>query len=479
MVTLVNLTPHDVAIDTAGGPIHLKPTKSPARVKLVVTTLAPVHVGDLEVSIVNERVESPAGLPDPVEDTFYVVSRLVAESSPHRHDLLVPTQLIRANDGSVSAARALARIGVPRATGAASSPEAAEGTLVVLCGSNPLPLFLAIATRRPPAVVLVHTRETRPHMKRLIAALNALTEPIPHTTIELSDAGNAASIRKTLSALGTGWELDYTGGTKAMAAHARLALESVRLDADQVASYVDHSRNVLRFDDGRRLSLRTTALTLRSLAALHGGELTMDGGRERPDEKWLLSFADSVVRSMGRAQGAAAKKAAYGLKTRELRLLAAPPSWRTQLANVPGGWLEWFVEDRVRRALNTQPRNQHEVVIGSHFRPDRADDDAELDVLARVGWRVTLLSCDTSLSASRWTAEHKKKAMESVARARQIGGDAARAAFVTLLEPAGVEAVRRHLPPVELNAPAVVFGRLDLQRWLNDDLSDLTDWCTR
>lgn len=478
MTSLINLTPHVVVIDTADGQIQLEPGSKPARVQMSSTTLAPVIVDGMSVPLVNERVTSAAALPEPAPDTLYVVPRLVAEHSPHRTDLVVPTQLVRSAGGAVGAARALARVGVSRLEAGRTGFEVAEGTLVVLCGSNPLPVLLAITTRRPPAVVLVHTRETRPHMKRLVAALERLDEPIAHRAIELADAGSGLAVREQLAPLGARWELDYTGGTKAMAAHARLALESVRIDADRVASYIDHSRNVLRFDDGRRVALRTATLTLQSLAAMHGGLLSADMGRDRPDADWLRSFGASVVREMGRATTPQARKTAYLARAAQLKALPASPSWKAKLSAVPGTWLEWLVEDRVMAALGSRPRSSREVMVGSRFRPERAADTAEIDVLVRVGWRVTLLSCDTSLSEKRWTANHKQKAIESVARARQIGGDAAGAAFVTLLESDGVEAVSRHLPPTELNAPSKVFGRHDLVRWLDGDLGDLTEWCT-
>ena len=61
--------------------------------------------------------------------------------------------------------------------------------------------------------------------------------------------------------------------------------------------------------------------------------------------------------------------------------------------------------------------------------------------------------------------------------AEKIGTEPA--ALVTLLEREGVHAIERHLSPVEVNAPARVFGRHDLRRWLDGNLDDLRAWCTK
>jgi hypothetical protein len=315
--------------------------------------------------------------------------------------------------------------------------------------------------------------------QRLNQVLTSAASPTPTHLVEIPDAGNGPAIRQPLIRFGRKWELDYTGGTKAMAAHARLALAQVRADADEVASYVDHSTDSLRFDNGKRVSLKSKGLTLASIATLHGGTLTLEPSRFVPDMEWLTKFARDYLRDLSRAGSSIAKADAAQRHTNRLRKNRVDAPWAKELRDRPGLWLEWLVHDRVLAALATVPLSQREAVIGARFRPFQAADDAEVDVLLRVGWRVRLLSCDTSRPAKRGNADHKKKALEAQARARQIGGDASRAALVTLLEPVGVSAITRHLSPVEVGAPARVFGQNDLQRWLDDDLTDLSDWCSR
>jgi hypothetical protein len=49
-------------------------------------------------------------LPEPQDDTLYIVSRAVAEAARDRDDLVVPDNVIRDDQGRVIACRALARV---------------------------------------------------------------------------------------------------------------------------------------------------------------------------------------------------------------------------------------------------------------------------------------------------------------------------------------------------------------------------------
>jgi hypothetical protein len=478
MKKVVNLTPHPVEIVTLEDSIHLPASSKPARAEMNSTALAPVELSGMTVPVLHEQVVRVTDLPKPAKDTLFVVSRLVAEAVPHRDDLVVPTQLTRNTDGTVGAARALAKVGPLADLAVDGEPPVPPGSLVVLCGSQPLPIFLSIATRRPPFVVLVHSKQTAEQARRVQTLLRSMTEPIESTLLLVPDAGNGPAMRAPLLQLGREWELDYTGGTKAMAAHARLALTEVRPDADSVASYVDHAAAALRFDDARRLSLRSSGLTLARMAELHGGRLE-GGSRVQPPAEWLHTEAGRLFEALRTARNLTERATRAANHVARLKALGTSEAWRREISQRPGLWLEWFVEERVRAALAKTPSAQLEVQVGLDLYPAGALDNAELDVVVRLGWRVRLLSCDTSRPAMRWSAEHKKKAMEAQARVRQLAGDASRGALVTLLEPDGVAAIEHHLTPVELGAPARVFGRLHLERWLDDDLFDLQEWCTR
>ena len=164
----------------------------------------------------------------------------------------------------------------------------AEGSfLILLVGSNPLPNYLAACALRPSRVALVHTEETRDAKDRLRRELaQALGNGVTIEDSFVEDATCATTVRRVLDPLmpsngGRDVSLNYTGGTKVMAAHARLAFSSGG-GRPEHASYldeggrdkngVDHQPR-LRFDDGNSTPLSDypeTSFTLAPLLALHG-----------------------------------------------------------------------------------------------------------------------------------------------------------------------------------------------------------------
>lgn len=121
---IINLTPHDVTLATAGGDeVVIPPEETPARIP---TTTTPV--GDVNgIPLVEERLgDADSVLPDPRPGVVYVVARPVAERA-NRPDLVVPTQVERVNGRPVRA-RALARVvtEAPRTAAANSLIRVAE-----------------------------------------------------------------------------------------------------------------------------------------------------------------------------------------------------------------------------------------------------------------------------------------------------------------------------------------------------------------
>jgi hypothetical protein len=92
---VINLTPHQLKIwraDVGTDPLVVEPEPEPARRPV---QLERVRNSDL---LYTEVVGDVVGLPDPVEGTWYVVSRMVAERAM-RHDVLCPGELIRNAQG--------------------------------------------------------------------------------------------------------------------------------------------------------------------------------------------------------------------------------------------------------------------------------------------------------------------------------------------------------------------------------------------
>ncbi|HXE80248.1 MAG TPA: hypothetical protein VNK41_05825, partial [Vicinamibacterales bacterium] len=160
-------------------------------------------------------------------------------------------------------------------------------TLVLLVGSNPLPNYLAACALRPSHIALVHTDETKEAKDRLRRELTqALGDNITFSEPFVADASCATTVRRVLDPLTRGDGdrpvcLNYTGGTKVMAAHARLAFCEAKGKPEN-ASYLDEGGYDqsgkdhpprLRFDDGNSKALSeypNVRLALATLLSLHG-----------------------------------------------------------------------------------------------------------------------------------------------------------------------------------------------------------------
>ncbi|WP_129675885.1 Card1-like endonuclease domain-containing protein [Candidatus Chloroploca sp. Khr17] len=160
---------------------------------------------------------------------------------------------------------------------------ASGSTLILLVGSNPLPNYLAACTLHPSAITLVYTDETESAKDRLKRALRqALGATITLDDHFVEDATCATTVSRAISPLvGPTTHLHYTGGTKVMAAHARLAFQKADGTGTQ-ASYLDEGGSKhtprLRFDDGNAVPLPADVpLTLETVLALHGITCTPRG----------------------------------------------------------------------------------------------------------------------------------------------------------------------------------------------------------
>lgn len=98
---LVNYTPHLVSIYREEGLLNL-PSVGLARVKETILEQRLVH----GVAIRTTHYGDVTGLPDPVEGTVFIVSKMVFDQS-HRTDLAYPTDFERNDDGSIAYANAI------------------------------------------------------------------------------------------------------------------------------------------------------------------------------------------------------------------------------------------------------------------------------------------------------------------------------------------------------------------------------------
>lgn len=85
-MNIVNLTPHVVVVETEHGRREFPPSGIVAR---VATTQEAVSQVD-GIAIVKSVFGEVQDLPEPREDTIYIVSSLVAQAVPWRDDVVAP-----------------------------------------------------------------------------------------------------------------------------------------------------------------------------------------------------------------------------------------------------------------------------------------------------------------------------------------------------------------------------------------------------
>jgi len=117
-INIVNLTPHQIVlkwvkIETDPIPYELviPPSSKSARVesRCIINKLLPNGI-----PIYEYRFGDVVGLPDPKENTIYIISRLVAEaiavSGEKRDDIYVVAETIRNSEGVIIGASGLSKI---------------------------------------------------------------------------------------------------------------------------------------------------------------------------------------------------------------------------------------------------------------------------------------------------------------------------------------------------------------------------------
>ena len=95
MANLINLTPHMINVLHADGSISNIPSNGLAR--CAEQRIAVDSVNGINLYAVSYGEVS--GLPEQVDDTFYIVSMPVRLALPTRKDLLSPGELVRDQDG--------------------------------------------------------------------------------------------------------------------------------------------------------------------------------------------------------------------------------------------------------------------------------------------------------------------------------------------------------------------------------------------
>lgn len=99
MTTKINLTPHDIVI-TVDGRTEVIKSSGLARCK---ETSVQVGLIDGWIPVFETTYGEVSGLPEPAEDTIYIVSAIVAkaEEVKSRTDICIPAKTIRDDKGNI------------------------------------------------------------------------------------------------------------------------------------------------------------------------------------------------------------------------------------------------------------------------------------------------------------------------------------------------------------------------------------------
>lgn len=107
MTTFVNCTPHAITLLSAEGEVLFTLPKGAVIPRLVQTTEAVKVVNG--VPITETQFGDTTNLPAEQEGVYLIVSRLVMAANTYRHDLLVPNELVRDEEGRILGCKSLAR----------------------------------------------------------------------------------------------------------------------------------------------------------------------------------------------------------------------------------------------------------------------------------------------------------------------------------------------------------------------------------
>lgn len=107
MVELINLTPHAIVI--VGNPAAtIAPSGTVARCSVKREKVADINYNGAQIPVNKTVFGDVEGLPEPKDNTFYIVSSIVAAACPYRNDLLITDDAVRDDNGNIIGCRALA-----------------------------------------------------------------------------------------------------------------------------------------------------------------------------------------------------------------------------------------------------------------------------------------------------------------------------------------------------------------------------------
>lgn len=340
--------------------------------------------------------------------------------------------------------------------------------LFLLVGSNPLPNFLAALILKPQSICLFFSPQTEKVKDYLYKTLQDRFENVSLSDRCIGDATDASQIRTAFAdefpSVSKDAHLHYTGGTKIMAAHARMAFSEVGGKNEQ-ASYLDERKAVLRFDDGYEIpeSKWDFKLTIDEILGLHGvGDVSKrEISMLQYIEQDLIKVAEVVLKNpklIGKLNNTSIDKYAELIPGVNNRILL-----ENKDRFLKGVWLEDWVGVVIQKIAI-----KSEICISIESKRSK-ERKFEVDVVLIHRHRLYVISCTTQSKLK----DCKFKLFEVAMRARQLGGDLARSALVCMLhgfeegtERLSIEQLKKDAEDIwdASNTPKV-FGLDDLREW--------------
>ena len=327
--------------------------------------------------------------------------------------------------------------------------------IFILVGTNPIPCYISalylLYYYQPDKELYLVCSKDDPHINQAGTYIigERIREKIcvlfPNLKIILKEISDVASKPAIDSALQGCYHesdevhLNYTGGTKSMAA---IAFNILKDHPSFSSSYLDGRRHIMIMDGEILASadLRTDAdlrLNLETIIKLHG----LGGFVENPIDPNYKQLMDEIVRllhdqnintlyyvknpqntSLDRAK----EEEEQVKRTREQLIINS--GIRIHEKNekhinqfIEGKWLEHYLIDELN---NTEHQG-----VDIYFDVER-NNYCQLDLIAVYGYQMTLISVTTEA----YQGLSKLKAFEAIHRAHQLGGDEAKTILVTFME---------------------------------------------
>jgi len=393
--------------------------------------------------------------------------------------------------------------------------------LFLLVGTNPLPDWVAakLLLRDGGQLYLVHSGSTHEVAKRLARLVLETPEkryPQP-IYVSVDNPYQPHSVRAAIKAKIEALQsnsigLNYTGGTKVMSVHSYRALFESNERDKIVFSYLEAPRSVMHFEpfppqfptgnefpiglsedvlfpldrllklhEEFRLATPTKKVKVQPIAEMLVNIHSLPSGQS--------AWRTECIKLLKTPNNPEKFKSETDLKAQKLRLssqfahiadalipggstgskslddIASEPHWSFHGAMevaqwLDGGWLEHYV-----LACVAERKKDYRVhSFGRNLNPRIGRIDFEVDIAAMRGYQLHLISCYTG--SRKGTC--KLKLFEAFTRARQLGGDEARAALVCCYDnPRLLESEIGQL--WDTKDRVKVFGRSDLKK-LKDKL---------